>query len=121
MRATSYGLRHGKILVIFPEGERSIDGPPKKFKKGAAILAVNLNVPIYPVALDGFFEAWPRGKGFQHFTRAKFAFGDPIYPPKNAATPEVAYEQLNNEVKDRVMEMWLEIHEPEVRSATANA
>ena len=80
MKATGYGLRNGKILVIFPEGERTIDGPPKKFKKGAAILAVNLNVPIYPVALDGFFEAWPRGKGFQGFTRAKFAFGDPIYP-----------------------------------------
>jgi long-chain acyl-CoA synthetase len=121
MKATGYGLRNGKILVIFPEGERSIDGPPKKFKKGAAILAVNLNVPIYPVALDGFFEAWPRGKGFQGFTRAKFAIGDPIYPPKNASSPEAAYEQLNTELKDRVMEMWLEIHQPEVRSATANA
>ena len=74
MKATGYGLRNGKILVIFPEGERSIDGPPKKFKKGAAILAVNLNVPIYPVALDGFFEAWPRGKGFQGFTRAKVRY-----------------------------------------------
>jgi long-chain acyl-CoA synthetase len=121
MKATGYGLRNGKILVIFPEGERSIDGPPKKFKKGAAILAVNLNVPIYPVALDGFFEAWPRGKGFQGFTRAKFAIGDPIYPPKNAASPEAAYEQLNTELKDRVMEMWLQIHEADRETASATA
>ena len=121
MKATAYGLRHGKILVIFPEGERSIDGPPKKFKKGAAILAVNLNVPIYPVALDGFFEAWPRGKGFQGFTRAKFAIGDPIYPPKEDSTPEARYDQLNTELKDRVMEMWLQIHEAEAKSALADA
>ena len=121
MKATGYGLRNGKILVIFPEGERSIDGPPKKFKKGAAILAVNLNVPIYPVALDGFFEAWPRGKGFQGFTRAKFAVGDPIFPPKNAASPEAAYEQMNTELKDRVMEMWLQIHEPTQEAASATA
>ena len=55
-------LRRGKMLQLYPEGERSIDGAPKKFKKGAAILAVHLRVPIYPVAIDGFHEAWPRGK-----------------------------------------------------------
>src|SRR5207248_8985282 len=59
MRAGAYGLRHGKVLVLYPEGERSIDGTPKVFKKGAAILATHLKVPIYPVAMDGFFEAWP--------------------------------------------------------------
>ncbi len=121
MKATAYGLRHGKILVIFPEGERSIDGPPKKFKKGAAILGVNLNLPIYPVALDGFYEAWPRGKRFQGFTCAKFAVGDPIYPPKDATSPEQAYEQMNTELKDRVMEMWMQIHEAKPESANATA
>ena len=62
MRAGAYGLRRGKILVLFPEGERSIDGVPRSFRKGAAILASHARVPIYPVALDGFYEAWPRGK-----------------------------------------------------------
>ncbi len=33
MRAGAYGLRHGKILVLYPEGERSIDGFPKSFQK----------------------------------------------------------------------------------------
>ena len=60
MRAGAYGLRRGKILILYPEGERSIDGMPKTFKKGAAILSIHLRVPIYPVAIDGFHEAWPR-------------------------------------------------------------
>ena len=39
MRAGAFGLRHGRILILYPEGERSIDGTPRTFKKGAAILS----------------------------------------------------------------------------------
>ena len=60
MRAGAFGLTHGKVLLLFPEGERSIDGTVKKFKKGAPILAQHLNVPIVPVALKGIHELWPR-------------------------------------------------------------
>ncbi len=110
MRAGAYGLRQGKVLILYPEGERSIDGAPKVFKKGAAILATHLKVPIYPVALDGFFEAWPRGKGFQKFTKLRVAFGDAVYPPEQVDNPEGIYESLTAEVKSRVMEMWLKLH-----------
>jgi long-chain acyl-CoA synthetase len=64
MRAGAAGLRLDKVLILFPEGERSIDGDPKKFRKGAAILASHLDVPIVPVALDGAFDLWPRGRSF---------------------------------------------------------
>ena len=67
MRAGAFGLRHGRILILYPEGERSIDGTPRTFKKGAAILSIHLQVPIVPVAIEGFHEAWPRGKPFQKF------------------------------------------------------
>ena len=60
MRAGAFGLRHGKVLLLFPEGERSIDGTVKRFKKGATILAKQLDVPIVPVSLRGIFEIWPR-------------------------------------------------------------
>ena len=40
MQAAAAGLRQGKVLVLFPEGERSIDGTPKPFRKGAVILAI---------------------------------------------------------------------------------
>jgi len=120
MRAGAYGLRHGKVLVLYPEGERSIDGTPKTFKKGAAILATHLKVPIYPVALDGFFEAWPRGKGFQRFARIKIAFGDPIYPPEQTDNPEAMYDRITAELKARVMEMWERLHGPEAQPGAAD-
>jgi long-chain acyl-CoA synthetase len=105
MRAGAYGLRAGKILVLYPEGERSIEGVPKKFKKGAAILAQHLNVPIVPVAEYGFHRAWPRGKGFQGFHRLRIRVGKPIYPDMNEK-PELAYERLTTELRSRVVEMW---------------
>jgi long-chain acyl-CoA synthetase len=105
MRAGAYGLRSGKILVMYPEGERSIEGPPKKFKKGAAILSQHLNVPIVPVAQFGFHLSWPRGKGFQGVHPWRIRVGKPIYPDLTEE-PEQAYERLTQELRSRVVEMW---------------
>jgi long-chain acyl-CoA synthetase len=105
MKAGAFGLRHNKVLILFPEGERSIDGTPKKFKKGAAILSSNLNVPIVPVALSGFYESWPRGKTFQRFAKLKVVFGEPIYPGEHPKS-EAVYDSLTNELRERVVKMW---------------
>jgi long-chain acyl-CoA synthetase len=106
MRAGAFGLRHGRVLVLYPEGERSIDGTPKTFKKGAAILSIHLQVPIVPVAIEGFHEAWPRGKRFQRFAPLGIRFGDPIHPPAESEASEKAYEELTRELKSQVVAMW---------------
>jgi long-chain acyl-CoA synthetase len=103
MQAGAFGLSAGKILVLFPEGERSIDGEVKKFKKGAAILSVNRKAPIVPVALDGIFEIWPRGRGFKwralvptflggSAARISVRFGPPL-PPPDELPPAVTFSQ----------------------------
>jgi long-chain acyl-CoA synthetase len=110
MRAGAFGLRHGRVLILFPEGERSVDGTPKVFKKGAAILSTHLQVPIVPVALNGFYEVWPRGKRFfQKFNTLRMTFGDPIYPPRNEHPAETDYAQLTAELRSKVVEMWTEL------------
>jgi len=106
MRAGAFGLRQGRPLILYPEGERSIDGTPRIFKNGAAILSIHMQVPIVPVAIDGFYEAWPRNKSFQKFTRLRMEFGDPILPPPESEASEAAYEKLTTELKMRVVEMW---------------
>ena len=110
MRAAAFGLRHDRTLILYPEGERSVDGTPKTFRKGAAILSVHLQVPIVPVAIDGFYEAWPRGRHFfQKVTKLRMKFGDPIYPPPEAQASETTYENLTAELKTRVVEMWMQL------------
>jgi long-chain acyl-CoA synthetase len=114
MRAGAFGLRQGRPLILYPEGERSIDGTPKIFKKGAAILSIHMRVPIVPVAIEGFYEAWPRNKPFQGFTPLKITIGDPILPPPESEASEAAYEKLTANLKARVVEMWEDLrkHHP---------
>jgi len=96
--------------MLYPEGERSMDGTPRRFKKGAAILAAHVGVPIVPVAIDGFFDAWPRGKSFQGFAPLRIEFGDPIPPPAMTGEPEKIYAQHIARVRERVVEMWTRLH-----------
>ena len=109
MRAGAFGLRQGRPLILFPEGERSIDGTPKTFKKGAAILSIHLQVPMVPIAIEGLYEVWPRNKPFHGFAPVKMVFGDPILPPPEAEASEAAYEKLTAELKARVVGMWEEL------------
>ena len=109
MRAGAFGLRHGQILILYPEGERSIDGTPRIFKKGAAILSIHLQVPIVPVAIEGFHEVWPRSQPFQGFKPVKMIFGDPIAPPPESEASEAVYEQYTAELKARIVAMWEEL------------
>jgi len=109
MRAGAYGLRNHGVLVLFPEGERSIDGPPKTFKKGAAILAINTQCPVVPVAIEGFYEAWPRGEKFRGFSKLKVRFLDPVCPPPVGPNPEQQYAQMTAEVRSRILEAYEEL------------
>jgi long-chain acyl-CoA synthetase len=109
MRAGAYGLRKKRVLVLFPEGERSIDGPPKLFKKGAAILAIHTQCPVLPVAIEGFYEAWPRGEKFKGLSKLQVRFLDPVYPPPLGPNPEQQYAQMTAEIRSRVVEAYDEL------------
>jgi long-chain acyl-CoA synthetase len=101
MQAGAVGLKRGRVLLVFPEGTRTIDGRVAEFKKGAAILAYELGVPIVPLGIKGAFEAWPRGGSFR-FHAIELHFGDPIDPRSFVHTPDpygAITEKLQNEVK----------------------
>ncbi|MBZ5541029.1 MAG: AMP-binding protein [Acidobacteriia bacterium] len=99
LQAGVFGLRHGRILVLFPEGERSIDGEIKKFRKGAAILAAHTQVPVVPAAFEGLFAVWPRNRAlcwraflpWKH-TRVTLRFG-PVIPAAPAPGAEATQAQ----------------------------
>jgi len=112
MRAGAFGLRNGLALILYPEGERSIDGTPRIFKKGAAILSIHLQVPIIPVAIEGFHDAWPRNQAFRGFTPLKMVFGDPMVPPPESEASEATYEKLTADLKKRIVEIWEGLRKP---------
>jgi 1-acyl-sn-glycerol-3-phosphate acyltransferase len=116
MRAGAYGLSQEHILVLYPEGERTNDGNPRVFRKGAAILSIHAQAPIVPIAIEGFYEFWPRHKKFPKFSDLQLVFGKPIQPPPLNEASEAAYEQLTSELKTRVVAMWQELREKKLRA-----
>jgi long-chain acyl-CoA synthetase len=109
MRAGAFGLNHGRILILYPEGERTNDGSPRVFRKGAAILSIHTQAPIVPVAIEGFYEAWPRHKKYPKFARLQLVFGKPIQPPPVSDASEAVYEQLTSDLKSTVVAMWKDL------------
>lgn len=115
MRAGAFGLSQGHILVLYPEGERTDDGNPRLFRKGAAILSIHTQAPLVPIAIQGFYEFWPRHQKFPKFTDLQLTFGKPIQPPPLQQASEAAYEQLTTDLKARVVAMWQELRKQEIR------
>ncbi|MGI9036730.1 MAG: lysophospholipid acyltransferase family protein, partial [Pyrinomonadaceae bacterium] len=93
--------KQGKILNIFPEGERAFDGDLHEFKKGAAILATELDVPIIPVALDGLYKVWGRSSSKINFAKVKMRFGAPFYA-KDIVKPEMGDEEKYKAVTEHL-------------------
>ncbi len=77
MQTSAALLRRGNSLLIFPEGERSIDGQLLPFKKGVGVLACELRVPVIPVKIEGSYEAWPPDAKRPHPHPITLTFGSP--------------------------------------------
>ena len=67
-----------RSVAIFPEGTRTSDGELLPFKKGAAIFAINTDIPVVPVAISGTYS-WSKKKLFDISQSViSFEFGEPI-------------------------------------------
>jgi long-chain acyl-CoA synthetase len=115
MRAGAFGLKHGRVLILYPEGERTNDGSLRVFRKGAAILSIHTRAPIVPIAIEGFYDAWPRHKKFPKFGPLEMTIGKPMQPPSASEASEATYERFTAEVKAKVAAMW-----EELRNASAD-
>ena len=49
-------LKEGQSLIIFPEGGRTTDGHLRNFKRGAYLIAVDLQLPLVPITLNGPYK-----------------------------------------------------------------
>ena len=99
LQAAAKVLKNNKKLIIFPEGARTRDGQLHEFKKTFAILAKDLNVPIYPFVLKGAYEAFPYNKKFPKRNNVSVQFLKRI-EPNNKTVEELVEETKNNIAKN---------------------
>jgi 1-acyl-sn-glycerol-3-phosphate acyltransferase len=71
-------LRAGNSFLIFPEGTRSRTGHLLRFKKGGFIMAIQAQVPIVPVAVQGGRSAMRKGSAVVRPVRVSVRIGAPI-------------------------------------------
>lgn len=91
-------VKHGKKILIFPEGTRTETGGVGSFKKTYAILSTELNVPVVPIAISGAFYGDKTDKMRVKRTKITVEFLAPISP--EGMSPD----ELNDLVKQRIEE-----------------
>ncbi|MFN8104331.1 MAG: lysophospholipid acyltransferase family protein [Acidimicrobiia bacterium] len=85
-------LGHGKILGIFPEGNRSLDGKLHRGRLGVAVLAREAGVPVVPAGMVGTFDVFPKGaKKPKFFRRITIRVGEPLTHPSGNAVDDRAF------------------------------
>jgi 1-acyl-sn-glycerol-3-phosphate acyltransferase len=57
-------LQAGRIVGIFPEGERTRDGQLGPLRPGILLLMKKMQMPIVPIGIAGAYQAWPRWRAY---------------------------------------------------------
>lgn len=102
-------LKKGDILIIYPEGRRSINGEIQKGKFGIAKIFLKTGVPILPVGIKGAFELFPP-KGKLNIKRIiKVNIGQLLFLKKELAEAKnldestKEYKEILQEITQKIM------------------
>ncbi|HMP80762.1 MAG TPA: lysophospholipid acyltransferase family protein [Pirellulaceae bacterium] len=99
-------LKREEMVLMFPEGTRSLDGNMGVVKSGFATLARRIQVPVIPIGIEGSYRAWPRNRKFpMPGRRILVVVGEPISPEVYGQLSDDEFtDLLENRIKDCIRE-----------------
>jgi 1-acyl-sn-glycerol-3-phosphate acyltransferase len=109
-------VRAGASILAFPEGTRSRDGRLLSFKKGVFLLALESQVPIVPVAIEGSRQVLPSGSLWLRRHPIRVKVGRPI--ETRGRTP-ADRDSLMQEVREALVSLHRDIGGPGEAPAVA--
>lgn len=95
-------LRDGYAVLLFPEGTRSASGQMGPIQPGVAMLAQRARVPVVPMAIDGAYDAWPRGAKLPSTAEIMVKYGQPFTVEQIA---EMSSEELVGQCRQRIQDL----------------
>ncbi|NIM06995.1 MAG: 1-acylglycerol-3-phosphate O-acyltransferase [Armatimonadetes bacterium] len=110
-------LEKGEVVVMFPEGRRSLDGRLQQAELGLALIAARAKAPVVPMALIGSNRALPGGSPFFRPAKIRVKIGSPIVFD-TTANPRFSREALQP-FADRIMEAIRRMLPEEMRGTPA--
>jgi 1-acyl-sn-glycerol-3-phosphate acyltransferase len=78
IREAEQRLTNGASVAIFPEGSRTKTGELGKFKKGAYQMAIDMQLPVVPVTINGSYRVMSRNTFFFTPHRMEIVIHEPI-------------------------------------------
>lgn len=97
-------IKAGKIVVIFPEGSRSLDGRLQVPKPGIGVIVAQTGCPVVPAYLKGTYEVLPMGTMWPRFRPVTVLYGEPITFSRNGENGEGKqfYQEVSRTVMNRI-------------------
>jgi 1-acyl-sn-glycerol-3-phosphate acyltransferase len=95
-------LQGGMSLSVFPEGARTFTGHMGVFRRGAFMLADDLQLPVVPMTINGCFDVMPRMRDYRFISwhPLTLTIHAPIYPERKG--PE-NIKRMMDESYEKVM------------------
>ena len=93
----------GRWMVFFPEGTRTQPGHRVKYKSGAARLAIGLDTPILPIALNSGL-LWPKNAFLKNAGCITVSIG-PLIFPQPSETPEAVMARVETWIEEETQRM----------------
>jgi 1-acyl-sn-glycerol-3-phosphate acyltransferase len=81
-------FKRGWSILIYPEGGRSKSGQVQKFKHGVAIMAMQCNVPVIPIYIEGLRDVMPKGQREPRPAAVSARIGKPVWITGAQSVPE---------------------------------
>lgn len=102
-------LKKGDILVLYPEGRRSVNGKVQEGKFGTAKIFLKTGVPIIPAGIKGTFELMPPNGKLKIKRAIKVNIGSPLSfseafaLSQNLHENSAEYQQILEKITDKIM------------------
>jgi long-chain acyl-CoA synthetase len=82
----------GWNILVFPEGQTTVDGSILVFRSGIGLLAKQLNIPVVPIRIAGLFDLKQQNRISAPPGQVRVTIGQPFRFSPNADPDEITAE-----------------------------